>query len=84
MFILVLAILGLLAILFPVILGAKVVDKSEVPSVSKAIMDTPIYERLEEAFSNQPFAIAMIMIAMTIAVLSVAGILVFGSYSWGQ
>lgn len=81
MLILMMAAVGLLTILYPVIIGAKVVDKADVPSAPKAVVETSVQDRLQEAFSNRPFTIAMMMILMTISVISVAGIVVFKSYS---
>lgn len=84
MMILVLATCGLLAILFPVMMSIAIVDKSDIPSLPKAVAKVSIYDRLEEAFSSKPFSIAILMIVMTMLVISTAGVVLFGAYSWSD
>lgn len=81
MVILTLSFVGLLLILYPVIIGSEVVDRSEVVKIKKAVINTTVYERLEDAFSNRPFAIAMTMIGLTVTVIIVASVVMFNSCS---
>jgi hypothetical protein len=81
MFILVIAMVSLLALLTPILLDAfSSSEPSEALKKEQVVLDISLYERLQEAFTNSPFAVAITMVGLTSAVLLSAGILVIGTY----
>lgn len=81
MTILVLSIVALCFILYPIVLGAKVIDKSMSSSKDAApVKSTSFIERCQEAFDQSPFAVASVFIMMTAMVVLSTGIVVYSSY----
>jgi hypothetical protein len=81
MFILGAAILALMIILYPMLIGAQILDKSEIPHAKEIRhINSSAIERLVEALKQSPFVVASVFVMMTMIVLLSGGVILYGYY----